>query len=130
MPRCEKVNDRDFVFLPSFEMCRVTLEPCRILYNESTLFTNFLKCSESSFPCQNSINDAHQFKFNATGQCLAPLVQTESSTNFYRGKITAINKSIQIKFIEKFRSFQTSKVAVFSAKIHCIRMKSMRRYRR
>lgn len=85
MPKCEKVTDREMVYLPSYEMCRVTSEPCRILYN-TTFFPEYLKCRESLFPCRNCGNDVREMKFNATGQCLPPLVPTESSTNHYKGK--------------------------------------------
>lgn len=72
-------------YLPSSEMCRVTLEPCRIFFNTG-FFKQFLGCHDQYFPCRNCSNDVREMKFNATGQCLAPLVQTESSTNHYAGK--------------------------------------------
>lgn len=70
------------VYLPSLEMCRITSEPCRILYNTS-YFPEFLKCNETFFPSKCN-NDVREMKFNAVGQCLAPLVQAESSTSYYK----------------------------------------------
>lgn len=91
MPKCEEINNRSMVYLPSFEMCRVTSEPCRILYNTS-FFPEFLKCRESFFPCRNCSNAVREMKFNATGQCLSPLVPTESATNHYKGQIFKLQK--------------------------------------
>nr|2MAH_A Chain A, Protein smoothened [Drosophila melanogaster] len=48
-PKCEKINGEDMVYLPSYEMCRITMEPCRILYN-TTFFPKFLRCNETLFP--------------------------------------------------------------------------------
>lgn len=86
MPKCTRSNDRDYVYLPSYEMCRVTYEPCRILY-ESDFFPRNLKCNRQVFPCQNCTNAVREMKFNATGQCMLPLVPTESnSINHYPGR--------------------------------------------
>lgn len=85
MPKCEKIKSREMVYLPSSEMCRVTSEPCRILYHTG-FFKEFLKCHDTFFPCRNCSNDVREMKFNATGQCLSPLVQTESSMNHYKGR--------------------------------------------
>ena len=82
MPKCERMANRDMVFLPSLEMCRITLEPCRILYN-TTFFPEFLKCNEALFPSKCN-NNVREMKFNATGTCLAPLVATDSSTSYYK----------------------------------------------
>lgn len=70
------------VYLPSLEMCRITLEPCRILYNTS-FFPKFLKCNETFFPSKCN-NDVREMKFNGVGQCMPPLVQAESSANYYK----------------------------------------------
>lgn len=70
-------------------MCRVTLEPCRILY-ETDFFPQNLRCNEQVFPCKNCTNDVRDMKFNATGQCMAPLVSTESSINHYPGNSMSI----------------------------------------
>lgn len=82
-PKCERLKNRDMVYLPSLEMCRITMEPCRILYNTS-FFPEFLKCSESIFPSKCN-NDVREMKFNAMGQCLPPLVPSDSSSNYYKG---------------------------------------------
>lgn len=85
LPQCENINNTDMVYLPSLEMCRITLEPCRILYNTS-YFPDFLKCNESMFPARCN-NEAKELKFNATsGQCLKPLVHTDIPSSFYKGK--------------------------------------------
>lgn len=81
-PKCETINGMDMVYLPSLEMCKITMEPCRILYN-SSFFPDFLKCNESSFPSKCN-NDVREMKFNLTGQCLKPLVPAEDSSNSYK----------------------------------------------
>lgn len=85
MPKCEKILGHDMVHLPSYEMCKITLEPCAILYNTS-YFPSFLKCNETLFPpkCENA---AREMKFNTTGKCLYPLVQTDKALHFYEGKL-------------------------------------------
>ncbi|XP_058818017.1 protein smoothened isoform X2 [Topomyia yanbarensis] len=82
-PKCEKINGHDMVYLPSLEMCKITLEPCRLLYNTS-YFPEFLKCNETLYPskCNNDVRE--EMKFNATGQCLKPLVSADSSANYYK----------------------------------------------
>nr|CAD7573837.1 unnamed protein product [Timema californicum] len=80
MPKCEN----DTVDLPSQEMCKIALGPCRILQG-TTSWLSFLKCEDSArFPpmCKN---DVREVKFNTSGQCEAPLVITDSSTAFYDG---------------------------------------------
>lgn len=81
-PKCEKINGVDMIYLPSYEMCKITMEPCKILYN-STFFPDFLKCNESIFPSKCN-NDVRELKFNLTGQCIKPLVDTEDPANFYK----------------------------------------------
>ncbi|KAH8266632.1 hypothetical protein KR018_004176, partial [Drosophila ironensis] len=82
-PKCEKINGQDMVYLPSFEMCRMTLEPCRILYN-TTFFPKFLRCNETLFPTRCT-NGARGMKFNVTGQCLSPLVPTDTAASYFPG---------------------------------------------
>ncbi|EDX03200.1 protein smoothened [Drosophila simulans] len=82
-PKCEKINGEDMVYLPSYEMCRITMEPCRILYN-TTFFPKFLRCNETLFPTKCT-NGARGMKFNGTGQCLSPLVPTDTSASYYPG---------------------------------------------
>ncbi|XP_018796507.1 PREDICTED: protein smoothened [Bactrocera latifrons] len=83
MPKCEQINGKDMVYLPSVEMCRKTWEPCRILYN-SSYFPEFLRCNETLFP-PKCTNDVQDMKFNATGSCLPPLVPADSSSSYYPG---------------------------------------------
>lgn len=83
LPKCEKINNKEMVYLPSLEMCKFALEPCRILFNTS-YFPEFLKCDPNQYPTQCS-NDVREMKFNGTGQCLKPLVPVESTTNYYKG---------------------------------------------
>ncbi|XP_055858335.1 protein smoothened isoform X2 [Episyrphus balteatus] len=82
-PKCETINNQDMVYLPSLEMCKITLEPCRILYNTS-YFPEFMKCNETLFPskCNNGVRE---MKFNSTGTCLEPLVPAESVASYYPG---------------------------------------------
>lgn len=82
LPKCEG----DKVDLPSKEMCKVTLKPCKILYDFG-VFPEFMKCKdETLFPSQCK-NDIHELKFNITGTCLEPLVKTDQSYWFYPGKM-------------------------------------------
>lgn len=83
LPKCDKIDDKEFVYLPSLEMCRKTQEPCRILYN-TPYFPEFLKCNETVFPSKCN-NDVREMKFNSTGKCLEPLVSAESSSSYYKG---------------------------------------------
>lgn len=71
------------VYLPSLEMCRVTLEPCRLLYNTS-YFPEFMRCNETLFPSKCN-NDVREMRFNLTGQCLEPLVPAESTISYHPG---------------------------------------------
>lgn len=82
MPKCEEINGKQLVYLPSLEMCRKTQEPCRILYNTS-YFPDFLKCKEELFPSKCN-NDVREMKFNATGQCLSPMVPADNPANYYK----------------------------------------------
>ncbi|EDW76136.1 uncharacterized protein Dwil_GK15298 [Drosophila willistoni] len=82
-PKCEKINGQQMVYLPSYEMCRITLEPCRVLYN-TTFFPKFLRCNETLFPTKCN-NDAREMKFNVTGNCLPPLVRADTAASYYPG---------------------------------------------
>ncbi|XP_039756046.1 protein smoothened isoform X1 [Pararge aegeria] len=83
MPNCEHILGQDMVYLPSYEMCKITMEPCAILYNTS-YFPYFLKCNATLFPpkCENV---AREMKFNTTGKCLPPLIHTDKAPHFYEG---------------------------------------------
>lgn len=85
MPKCEQVLGQDMVYLPSYEMCKITMEPCSILYNTS-YFPSFLKCNSTLFPskCENAVRE---MKFNTTGKCLSPLIHTDKALHFYEGKV-------------------------------------------
>lgn len=86
MPKCTRSKDREYVYLPSLEMCRVASEKCRVLFDTDFLPDN-LKCNNRIFPCKNCNNDVREMKFNAIGQCMSPLVPTDSSINHYPGKL-------------------------------------------
>lgn len=81
-PKCENINGVDMVYLPSYEMCKITMEPCKILYN-SSYFPDFLKCNETNFPSKCN-NDVREMKFNFSGECLSPLVYVDDPSNSYR----------------------------------------------
>lgn len=85
MPKCETILGQDMVHVPSYEMCKNTLEPCAIVYNTS-YFPLFLKCNATMFPSQCE-NSAREMKFNTTGKCLAPLIRTDKIAHFYEGKV-------------------------------------------
>ncbi|KAL1513553.1 hypothetical protein ABEB36_002952 [Hypothenemus hampei] len=73
MPKC----DNGEVDLPSREMCKITLEPCKIIYNMSTVFPEFFDCkNERLFPSKCR-NDIHEMKFNITGYYMEPLIETD-----------------------------------------------------
>lgn len=85
MPKCKNGT----VDLPSREMCKITLGPCKIFYN-TTILPELLKCNdERLFPskCKNVI---HELKFNTTGQCMDPLIKTEQPDWFYPGTFNNI----------------------------------------
>ncbi|XP_056644172.1 protein smoothened [Diorhabda carinulata] len=78
MPKCED----DKVDLPSYEMCKITLEPCKILYN-SSVFPEFFNCEDERLFPMNCKNDIHEVKFNTTGYCMDPLVKTDKQEWWY-----------------------------------------------
>lgn len=85
MPKCKN----ETVDLPSMEMCKITLGPCKIFYN-TTILPELLRCNDQRlFPskCKNVI---HELKFNTTGSCMDPLVKTEQTDWFYPGKYIRI----------------------------------------
>lgn len=86
MPKCEKILGNDMVYLPSYEMCKITMEPCAILYNTS-YFPSFLKCNTTLFPSRCD-NPGREMKFNTTGKCLPPLIHTNKPLHFYEGNLS------------------------------------------
>ncbi|XP_012278979.1 protein smoothened [Orussus abietinus] len=80
MPKC--MNDT--VELPSQEMCKLVLGPCRILFNH-TLWPNFIKCENSKLFPRLCKNDIREIKFNTTGKCLKPLVPTDNALSIFEG---------------------------------------------
>ncbi|XP_066159357.1 protein smoothened isoform X1 [Euwallacea fornicatus] len=79
MPKCELGE----VDLPSYEMCKVTLEPCKGIFN-SSLFPEFFNCKDNRlFPsmCRNEI---HDMKFNLTGHCMEPLIETDNPEWYFK----------------------------------------------
>lgn len=82
MPKCEKIENREMVYLPSLNMCKIVMDACR-LFNNTSYFPEFFRCDEKLYP-PNCNNDVREMKFNVTGQCLKPLVPAESSSNFYK----------------------------------------------
>lgn len=124
MPKCTKSKDREYVYLPSLEMCRVASEKCRVLY-DTDFFPHNLKCTNRIFPCKNCNNDVREMKFNAIGQCMSPLVPTDSSKNHYPGKFEcSIAPSYSILTSKICSIQQISKGVVFSVRIQCTRTKS------
>ncbi|CAG9859679.1 unnamed protein product [Phyllotreta striolata] len=79
MPKCEDHK----VDLPSYEMCKITLEPCKIFYNSSIL-PEFLHCEDRNlFPTNKCKNDIHDVRFNTTGYCMDPLIKTDKPEWWY-----------------------------------------------
>ncbi|XP_069696692.1 protein smoothened isoform X2 [Periplaneta americana] len=80
MPKCENGT----VDLPSQEMCKMTVGPCRILESYKS-WPSFFRCDDTvRFPpmCKN---DARELKYNTTSQCQSPLVPTDNTLAFYDG---------------------------------------------
>lgn len=86
VPKCERLGGRDMVYLPSLEMCRIVLEPCRLLMLDATwtatFLPEFLRCNETLFPSRCN-NDVREVKFNTTGECRRPLVATGEPSSYY-----------------------------------------------
>ncbi|GLH15390.1 Protein smoothened [Gryllus bimaculatus] len=80
MPRCED----EMVDLPSQEMCNMTIWPCRTLLQTNN-WPSFPKCENTTVFPPKCRNDVRELKFNTTGQCQTPLVQTDNSFAFYEG---------------------------------------------
>lgn len=81
MPKCE--NEQ--VDLPSREMCRITLEPCKAIYNSSVFPFNFT-CEDSRLYPSKCRNDIRDTKFNTTGYCMEPLIETDNPDWWFKGK--------------------------------------------
>ncbi|XP_038052164.1 smoothened homolog [Patiria miniata] len=77
LPKCED----GMVELPSYDMCSVTREPCRIVDIEHG-WPEFVTCDESRFPpdCDNVYKS---ITFNTTGECEPPLVATDNEKSWY-----------------------------------------------
>ncbi|XP_072744512.1 protein smoothened isoform X1 [Anoplolepis gracilipes] len=80
MPKC--VNNT--VDLPSQEMCKMVLGPCRMLINH-TIWPNFAKCDNTELFPRLCKNDIRELKFNITGKCLKPLVPTDNALSIFDG---------------------------------------------
>ncbi|KAG8243117.1 hypothetical protein J6590_052374 [Homalodisca vitripennis] len=80
MPKCE--NDQ--VDLPSQEMCKVLLGPCRILTTENA-WPMALRCHNTTDFPSGCKNDVRELKFNTTGRCQEPMVPTDSPSSYYDG---------------------------------------------
>lgn len=98
MPKCKN----DMVHLPSKEMCKITMGPCRILYN-TTIFPDFMRCEDEQLFPSRCKNDIHELKFNTTGFCMEPLVRTDHPDWFYQGN-TQISMFLII-FIQLITNF-------------------------
>ncbi|KAG8440101.1 hypothetical protein GDO86_006042 [Hymenochirus boettgeri] len=77
MPKCEEGK----VELPSQGLCQTTRVPCAIVDRERG-WPDFLKCSTDYFP-EGCSNEIQNIKFNSTGKCEAPLVQTDNPKSWY-----------------------------------------------
>ncbi|XP_046396716.1 protein smoothened isoform X2 [Ischnura elegans] len=81
-PRC----DNSSVHLPSQEMCRLVMGPCRIVRMHFGEWPDFLQCANTTkFPpmCKN---DLREVRFNGSGRgCPHPLVSTEDKNSWVEG---------------------------------------------
>lgn len=80
MPKC--VNNT--VDLPSQEMCKMVLGPCRMLLNH-TIWPSFAKCDNTKLFPPLCKNDIREMKFNTSGKCLKPLVSTDNALSIFDG---------------------------------------------
>ncbi|ENN70504.1 hypothetical protein YQE_12680, partial [Dendroctonus ponderosae] len=72
MPKCENGQ----VDLPSEQMCKITMKPCKLIYN-SSVFPEFFNCEDERLFPPKCKNDIHEMKFNITGHCMNPLIETD-----------------------------------------------------
>ncbi|CAM5083877.1 unnamed protein product [Natator depressus] len=77
MPKCEDGQ----VELPSQTLCQATRGPCTIVERERG-WPDFLKCTTDRFP-EGCPNEVQNLKFNSSGHCEAPLVQTDNPKSWY-----------------------------------------------
>ncbi|KAM6437441.1 protein smoothened [Liasis olivaceus] len=77
MPKCEDGK----VELPSQTLCQATRGPCTIVERERG-WPDFLRCTTDRFP-EGCPNEVQNIKFNSSGQCEAPLVQTDNPKSWY-----------------------------------------------
>lgn len=82
MPKC----DNGQVDLPSREMCKITLQPCKIIYN-STVFPEFFNCEDERLFPSKCRNDILEMRFNTTGYCMDPLNKTDESDRWFKGRL-------------------------------------------
>ncbi|XP_014468940.1 PREDICTED: protein smoothened-like isoform X4 [Dinoponera quadriceps] len=80
MPKCMN----NMVELPSHEMCKTVLGPCRMLLNH-TIWPSFAKCDDTELFRRSCKNDIRELKFNISGKCLKPLVPTDNSLSIFDG---------------------------------------------
>ncbi|XP_035659548.1 smoothened homolog, partial [Branchiostoma floridae] len=80
MPKCEN----GYVELPSYEMCAVTRGPCKIVEEEQG-WPAFLQCQDNNQFIRGCENEVKKIKFNVTGGCERPLVETDNEKSFYEG---------------------------------------------
>ncbi|XP_076056128.1 smoothened, frizzled class receptor isoform X2 [Oratosquilla oratoria] len=72
------------VELPSQEMCNITRVPCRLVELERK-WPDFLQCKQIYQPTYLCRNSVRELKFNTSGRCAAPLVETEEEDSWYEG---------------------------------------------
>uniref|UniRef100_A0A8C8SMS4 Protein smoothened n=1 Tax=Pelusios castaneus TaxID=367368 RepID=A0A8C8SMS4_9SAUR len=77
MPKCEDGQ----VELPSQTLCQATRGPCTIVERERG-WPDFLQCTTDRFP-EGCPNEVQNIKFNSSGHCEAPLVQTDNPKSWY-----------------------------------------------
>ncbi|XP_070610602.1 protein smoothened [Erythrolamprus reginae] len=77
MPKCQDGQ----VELPSQTLCQATRGPCTIVERERG-WPDFLKCTTDRFP-EGCPNEVQNIKFNSSGRCEAPLVQTDNPKSWY-----------------------------------------------
>ncbi|XP_008551333.1 protein smoothened isoform X2 [Microplitis demolitor] len=80
MPKC----DNNVVELPSQEMCKKILNPCRIVMNH-TIWPSFIKCDNKKLFPKLCKDISRELQFNTSGRCLKPLVPTDNSLATFEG---------------------------------------------
>ncbi|XP_033228308.1 protein smoothened-like [Belonocnema kinseyi] len=80
MPSCSN----NVINMPSQETCTLAMAPCRAALNHA-IWPSFIKCEDTQRFPSGCRHDTRDIKFNNSGRCLAPLIQTDDPLAFFEG---------------------------------------------